>query len=503
MSLKKIHFVFVVHNHQPVGNFDHVIAEAVDRAYKPFIQTMADFPDIPFGLHITGPLWEWIEARRPSLWESIARMVNQGQVEMIGGGFYEPILPVLPDRDQIGQLQLMNAKIRDKFGVNPQGAWIAERVWEPQLPQPLAKAGLSYTFLDDTHFHAAGCKPDELDGLFLTDHAGHRLLLFPISQKMRYAVPFHPPEAALKEILSAAKEDKETLVCLADDGEKFGLWPGTYGTCYEEKWLERFFRLLREHKDQIEVLRPCDAASKLSPQGRVYLPSASYFEMTEWALPAAASQELTCIRKELEAEGRLERFKPFLKGGHWRNFFAKYEESARIYQRMLQVSEWIDNLAEGPLKIQGRRELYRAQCNCAYWHGIFGGLYLPHLRAALWERLIEAQRLCRWDSETPHKLRLADVDGDGVEEIRLTDDKLALTIRTEDGRIDDLEISRPLINLTDTLSRRPEAYHLDLAQAVQPDAPASDTIHSGLRVKEKHLENWLIYDPYPRRAAIE
>src|SRR3977135_936063 len=37
--------------------------------------------------------------------------------------------------------------------------------------------------------------------------------------------------------------------------------------------------------------------------------------------------------------------------------------------------------------------LLRAQCNDAYWHGIFGGLYAPHLRTALWRELIQAETL--------------------------------------------------------------------------------------------------------------
>src|SRR3712207_8106989 len=37
------------------------------------------------------------------------------------------------------------------------------------------------------------------------------------------------------------------------------------------------------------------------------------------------------------------------------------------------------------------KELYRAQCNCAYWHGAFGGVYLSFMRGALWHHLLRAE----------------------------------------------------------------------------------------------------------------
>ena len=38
------------------------------------------------------------------------------------------------------------------FESGPAGAWLAERVWEPQFPAALAHAGVDYTLVDDMHF---------------------------------------------------------------------------------------------------------------------------------------------------------------------------------------------------------------------------------------------------------------------------------------------------------------------------------------------------------------
>src|SRR5216117_3789964 len=68
--------------------------------------------------------------------------------------------------------------------------WLAERVWEPHLPRVLAQAGVEYVLLDDSHFAQAGLDPDALGGYYLTEDQGVRLRVFPISQRLRYLIPF-------------------------------------------------------------------------------------------------------------------------------------------------------------------------------------------------------------------------------------------------------------------------------------------------------------------------
>src|SRR5262249_56422852 len=89
--------------------------------------------------------------------------------------------------------------------------------------------------------------------------------------------------------------------------------------------------------------------------------------------------------------------KPFIRGGFWRNFQVKYPEANEMYSRMLQVSNRLHEMSQAPaaehrdLINSARRELYRSQCNCPYWHGAFGGVYLPHRRNAIYRHLIAAE----------------------------------------------------------------------------------------------------------------
>ena len=117
-------------------------------------------PGVRVGLHYTGPLLDWIRAERPEFLERLRALVERGQVELLGGGYYEPVLASLPERDRVGQLDRMADEVERIGGRRPAGAWLAERVWEPDLPTSIVDAGYRWTILDDTHFRAAAVPED-------------------------------------------------------------------------------------------------------------------------------------------------------------------------------------------------------------------------------------------------------------------------------------------------------------------------------------------------------
>jgi alpha-amylase len=134
----RISLALAIHNHQPVGNFGWVFAEVFEQAYLPMLEALERHPDVSLSLHYTGPLLEWLRMERPAFIARLAALVDRGQVEILGGGYYEPVLASLPERDRIGQLRRMADELEGLFGRRPAGAWVAERVWEPDMPTSLA-----------------------------------------------------------------------------------------------------------------------------------------------------------------------------------------------------------------------------------------------------------------------------------------------------------------------------------------------------------------------------
>ena len=391
--MEKAAFLFCVHNHQPVGNFSHVFENAFEKAYLPFIEVLKKYPFMKISIHYSGILWDFFKENHPEFLKILRDLVIKGQIEMMTGGYYEPVLAVVPDEDKVGQIKKLTQTIQEEMKFTSRGMWLAERIWEPHLPKYLVEAGVEYMTIDDYHFKKAGLREEDLYGYYLTEEEGKALKIFPGSETLRYIIPFHPPEETL-EYLSRLRGSSRAAI-FADDGEKFGIWPYTFHSVYEEGWLERLFQLIGENLDWIEPMPLGTYASREKPLGRIYLPCSSYMEMDEWRLPTEAMVEYGRVVERLKKDPEGSPIRRFIKGGFWRNFFAKYPESNDLHKRVLHLGKKIGRVKKHytPENKNPLAYLYQAQCNDAYWHGVFGGLYLPHLRHALYENLIKAEAL--------------------------------------------------------------------------------------------------------------
>ena len=513
--MSKVSLALVIHAHQPVGNFDHVIEDAYQKSYAPFVRALHAHPRVRVSLHFSGILLEWLEHHHPEYFQQLRELVGRGQVEMVGGGYYEPILPMIPDSDKIAQLRKLADYLQRHFGIAPRGAWIAERVWEPTLPRPLAQAGVDYVVLDDTHFLAAGLEPWQLHGSFMTEEDGHPLRLVPSSKALRYTIPFQEPAETLK-ILRQESNQHDALVAMGDDCEKFGVWPGTYDHVFTNGWLERFFKTLEGNQDWLQTTTVADYLSTHPAVGRIYLPTASYAEMMEWSLPPKASVEFKACLEESEHMPNGARFRSFLRGGLWRNFFTKYAESNQIQKQMLIVSHRLQKLSgtvesgseKATLLADAHTHLLSSQCNDPFWHGVFGGLYAPHLRSALLRNLIQAEfKLDQVEGrgpDAPPEVVTTDFDQDGQNEILIRQSVSGMTVHPADGAtVSSLRFQPSNVELINSLMRRPEPYHdLVRKQVSSPDAPHEGpaSIHDVVLSKESHLDALLRYDRYARHA---
>src|SRR6266568_2824067 len=328
-----LRFVFGLHLHQPVGNFDHVMADHVRDVYRPIIERATAAGLLPLTLHVSGPLLEWLE-QHDTAW-----------------------------LDMIGRLA-----------------------------------------------------------------------------------------ADLRELRSQG----HGLAVLADDGEKFGGWPGTKDWVYGSGWLDTFLRTMEQltAAGEITLATGQEAFREVPSGGLAYLGTASYREMETWALPPAAQRDLTRLEEELGPKD-LEASAAFVRGGHWHHFLVKYPESNRMHKTMVALSALSRSRGDPP---EARRAIGRAQCNDAYWHGVFGGLYLPHLRNAIWRQLAIAERVLRQGESLAYEE--LDLDDDGYPELWIHSAQFSAVISPHrGGAVETLTRFSDLTNLADVLTRRRESYH--------------------------------------------
>lgn len=455
---KSISLLLGVHAHQPVGNFTHVLDDAHVRCYGPFLRVLHRYPGFKFAIHISGWLLDYLLKNYPDDMVLLKEMVQRGQAEPVGAGYTEPVLAVIPEQDRLGQLRRMSDQLEQTLGQRPRGAWLTERVWEATVVPSLADSGIRYSTVDDYHFLCTGKNVGDLDGYYTTEENGRQLDLFPISEALRYRLPFSPAREAVSYVESMAQEDGAAAAIYFDDIEKFGIWPETYEWVYEKGWLTQFIEGVLA-SSIIKTERYCDYHTRAKTRGVVYLPTTSYIEMNEWTLPVPAAHHYADLVQASKTAGEFEQNKSFLRGGIWKNFLVRYPESNWMHKRMLSLSQRLHALPQKKQSAEMLDALYESQANDAYWHGLFGGLYLPHLRRAIYNAIVKLEALL--DAVEPRQPKwTADLDLDGDDEVFLQNGALQAVLR-QDGSaaICEFDAYRLRHNFADTLSMPQEHYH--------------------------------------------
>ena len=447
-------------------------------------------------MHFSGCLLDYFEDKHPDFLDRVKVMVDKGQVEIIGGGYYEPIFISIPEKDRAGQIKMMADYIKKRFRQEVQGMWTPERVWVPELAKDFNKSGMKYSILDDEHFIKAGLDKDKLFGYFTTGEKNKEIAIFPSSKSLRYMIPFKMPQEIMNYFKEVSSKKSEPLFTYGDDAEKFGEWPFTYDWVYKQGWLNKFFEELTRNKEWVVTVRLSDYLNSNPPLKKIKIPEASYQEMMEWS------------------------------HGSWMNFLKKYPETNHMVSKMHYVSEKINGIEHRAWSMERKklalRELYKGQCNCAYWHGVFGGLYLYHLRKAIYEHLINADKIV---DEALHKNKkdwrdIKEVDFYNVGDrhacpLQKNNKAKALIIESNNfsiyidpargGIIRELDYKPLSINLVNSLARHEEEYHKKiLAKMGQSSDPnAVRTIHEDVKAVDPGLKGKFVYDKYIRGCLVD
>jgi len=522
-----IYFGLLLHNHQPVGNFPWVFQQVYEESYLPMLEALERHPGVRLSLHYTGSLLDWFEEAHPEFLQRVRKLVERGQVEMVSGGYYEPILPSIPDDDKIAQIRRLTERVQRDFGEKPTGMWLAERVWEPGLPRYLREADIEWTILDDVHFKNVGLEDSDLYGYYATEDQSSALKVFATSKTLRYTIPWRPAQETIETLRSLATLDGNRILVMGDDGEKFGSWPDTHAYCWGSNgnngWVDEFFTALEQNREWLHMIPLGEYTRTYPALGRIYIPTSSYIEMTEWALPSKKSYIFGKLLHRLEDE-RQDELLQFMRGGFWRNLLVRYSEINTQHKKMLRVH---DALRSAEIANENALvHLWKAQANDTYWHGLFGGIYMAHVRAAIFHHLIEAEnvadRATYADSHWQH-YEFTDFDRDTQNELLVESDQQNLYIDPQrGGSIFEWDMRRSAHNLTSSMTRREESYHQTLREHEQErrrqnnaqsqqnltqttgqadSEPASP--HTTVRTKEHDLDRHLVIDRYRRACLID
>ncbi|WP_455382973.1 alpha-amylase/4-alpha-glucanotransferase domain-containing protein [Salinispira pacifica] len=455
--MNRVKLIFGTTNTQPVGTPDDEVERVYQQSYKPFLRELYNFSEIPITMHYSGTLLSWLQERHSEFIDVLAEMAGRRQIELLGGAFYDPVLPLVPRADALGQIESLTTLIRKLFGRRPRGSWITEQVWEPTMASTLKNSGVEYIFLDDYHFITGGFSETELNHPVITEDQGKTLIVFPNSHDLRQKMCVDSPERVLQYLRNHLCDEEDHVVAAIYDGERYGTWGDSHRICYDEQWLHRFLSLVRDNLDWIEPINPWRYLRKSIPRARAYFPSTSYEEMMVWTLAPKKQKDLEGVRKKVAgSNGR----NSYVFGGFFRHFLTRYPESNLMYAKM-QYTHILVNQLRGDKyrKLAAREELWKGQCHNAYWHGRPGGIYRSHLRKQVYASLIEAEKITRERGIFIPSIITVDFDMDGLTEYLYQGQDMNAYVHLVGGTLFELDYLPSPFNYLDTLARHPEGYH--------------------------------------------
>jgi hypothetical protein len=412
MAAAKITLVLGSHAHVPYGADTGEFEMVYTGLLRPFVSGLSKYPRIQAALHYSGVLLHWIERSHPELFMLIEDMVSRKQVEMLGGGFYEPMLPIVPLQDKIGQIELLTTYLRKQFGKRPQGCWIPAFAWEQGLVSPLAACGMGFTFLGERQFVLA-------NGMAAGDHApcicedqGKVITVFPVMQSLEAAVA----DKSISSLLTALLEDfnkrrteeAEFIVSIFPQKVKDHAW-------------DRFFEELSRCEDYAETVTPGKLHKGLKGLQKRYFPDSS----------------------------------DTADGAPSRRFIIDHPEAGGIYAKMVFTNVLINQLrGDKSRKLSAHEELWKAQGSALFCKTGRNGLHNHILRNAAYSALLGAERVTREKVKFVPSLVPFDFNMDGEVEWLFQDARINCYVQSLGGGIFELDYLPKAWNYLDTSGGR-------------------------------------------------
>lgn len=424
--MRSINFVIGILLKPTYHTPDYVIEQLYREQYFPFFNILNQNPHVKVVCYLNGRLLEWAEKFHKEFIDLLKELVIKGQIEFLSGGYFDPILPIIPAADRRGQIKLLNEKIKKIFRLTPHGVWLTAQSFSPAIIADLNSLGIEYVALGDFHLNETALENQQQFSPLLVNHFNQKIKALVSSEPLERLVAHVSPDKILLYLKKIASFDPQKITAVFCE------------PIFTEEYLSNWFEFIKANLTWLKITRGCDYFEQTLAFAKVYL--------KEKAAPAVEKQA----------------------GGLLQNNFTKHPELNHLYKRMLNVSLKIEALKKGGAlgRVKAREEkikaalleLYQAQCQDAYLPSETGGAYLSTIRRNAYAHLIAAEEIL---SNLTHgtqnfcDLSISDFDGDTYDEIEVSTKTFSAQLAPDyGGALLELDFKPKKLNLIDTFSNQ-------------------------------------------------
>ena len=408
--MNKVKVIVMSHHHVPFGSSDEEFEIYYVNKLKPLVTSLYKTPSFMVVLHCSGTLLEWIEKHHPELFMLLEELFNRKQIELLGGGYYEPIFPLISMTDKIGQIELLTTYIRKQFGKRPRGCWLPGLFWEQNYASVLNTCGIDYAFVHYSQFETNN--EEDLHNIFLTEDQGKLSTLFPIR-----------PIQSSYDAISYLVQCKKTL--------------------QKESSKEKIISLLIDLESALKDNKEHDTIEQ------------SFDPLFNFISEESESFELTLPLKYLKQE--IGPLKTYLTGMNSRQSLVMHPEANDIYGKMVYVHTLVNQLrGDKARKKNAREELWKAQGIDLFYKESSKGIQKNSLRKAVYRSLLEAEKITREKGVFIPSILAFDVNFDGKTEYVIQGNDINCSITQRGASIFELDYFPGVTNYADTFSSKEE-----------------------------------------------
>ena len=385
--------------------------------YKKLISFLYAHPKFEFSFYFAGEQLEFLKQKHPEALAILSELTCRHQVEVLGGGYYNPICSLLFPVDRSGQIEKMTSELRKTIGKRPRGFSLFESIWDSSLITTLQSCGMEYVLLESSLI------PENKKKYFplIASEQGKSIKVIPTFEDLKPHKNENTDDWISRINKGFSKQERES---------------------FDEKLITVSFKLNEVNdilnSDFLENINTlCISADSIirfsTPQN--YLKNAKIFIPSY--IPAGMSLPITkWSQKPYEISENKTRFQITIA-----DFLNTYSQSHRLYERMMYISMIVSQShGDKTRKISAREELWEAQSGMSYIFSPENISNAARLRQYAYNKLNEAERIISECGKSNESVTSFDYNGDGLNEYICQMKKYNAVISLHSGSITELSI---------------------------------------------------------------
>jgi hypothetical protein len=396
-------------------------------------------------LHLTGRFIEIAKKHCPKEVASLKEWIISEDMEILGGGFYDPVFPLIPESSSKAQIFKLESSILSAWNVRPRGFWLPSFVFETSMISLLNSNSYEYVVLKDYQLEGSLIRQTRKKGYWTLEDRTDVIRVISSSHEVSENFRLQKVKQFFKSVLEDSPDQEVTVL----DIPFFRSFRGEYE---KEKFdfLEELIRNSNKYNVEFQFKTLANIIDKQPSRGAINLPSTVGKNL---GLPDNLSsvRDLLIIQPEC-------------------NF---------LHKKMLYVAKKADAITDPKIRDQVISLILPAQRVFYYRNqDQLGGIRYLQDRAQCFEYLLQAETLIRESSNAQGlKIEITDFLANGSKQLLCSNDQVGFLLEHRTGgRIRSLEY-RPLdLNLINGFHQSEPIGQMGRIYSVDPVSGLRDRI---------------------------